>query len=98
MIEIKRHENGITVSGHANYAPIGQDIVCAGVSTLVQTLIQSIEDMTEDKIEYSMQPGMVAIRYGNLSTNAQLLVDSFFVGMNLIAGTYPTCVRIVQAW
>jgi uncharacterized protein YsxB (DUF464 family) len=95
LIEVLQHNDGITIIGHANYAPIGQDIVCAGVSTLVQTLIQSIEDMTEDKIEYSMQPGMVEIKYRNLSTNAQLLVSSFFVGVNLIAETYPTCVRIV---
>lgn len=95
MIEVIRHDNGITIKGHANYAPIGQDIVCAGVSTLAQTLIQSIEDMTEDTIEYSMQSGMVEIRHRNLSANAQLLVDSFFIGMNLIAGTYPKHVRIV---
>lgn len=95
MIEVIRHDNGITIKGHANYAPIGQDIVCAGVSTLAQTMIQSIEDMTEDKIEYSMQSGMVEIRYRDLSANAQLLVDSFFIGMNLIAGTYPKHVRIV---
>lgn len=95
MIEIHQYDNGITIQGHANYAPIGEDIVCAGVSTLVQTLIQSIEDMTEDTIEYSMQSGMVEIRHRNLSANAQLLVDSFFIGMNLIAGTYPKHVRIV---
>lgn len=95
MIEVYRHNDGITIIGHANYAPIGEDIVCAGVSTLVQTLIQTIEDMTEDTIEYSMQSGMVEIRHRNLSANAQLLVDSFFIGMNLIAGTYPKHVRIV---
>lgn len=98
MIEIHRHDNGITIIGHANYAPMGEDIVCAGVSTLVQTLIQSIEDMTKDKIEYSMQSGLVEIKHGILSERAQVLFDSFFIGMNLIAETYPKNVRIVQAW
>ena len=97
MIEVYRHNDGITVIGHANYAPIGEDIVCAGVSTLVQTLIQSIEDMTEDTIEYSMQSGMVEIKHGILSERAQVLFESFFVGMKLIANTYPKNVRIDQA-
>ena len=28
----------LEASGHAGYAPAGQDIVCAGASTLMQTL------------------------------------------------------------
>jgi uncharacterized protein YsxB (DUF464 family) len=44
-----------------------------------------------------MQPGAVEIRYRNLSANAQLLVDSFFIGIRLIASEYPNYVQIVQA-
>lgn len=94
MIVVNRHSNGITMSGHANYAPPGQDIVCAGVSTLVQTLIQSIEELTQDKIQYSMQPGTVDIKFRDLSEQAQLLVNSFFVGLELIAGEYPDNVTV----
>lgn len=97
MIVINHHSNGITMSGHAGYAPHGQDIVCAGVSTLIQTLVQSIEELTQDEIQYSMQPGTVDIKFGNLSEQAQLLVDSFFVGVQLIAGEYPDNVKIDQA-
>lgn len=97
MIEIQRNESGITITGHANYAEAGKDIVCAGVSTLVQNLIQSIEELTADKIQYDMQPGTVHIKYGNLSEQAQLLADSFFVGVRLIADEYPDNVKIVQA-
>ena len=85
------------MSGHANYAAHGKDIVCAGVSTLVQTMIQSIEELTADKIQYSMSPGTVDIKFGNLSEQAQLLVDSFFVGAQLIAGEYPDNVKITGA-
>lgn len=97
MIVITKYDNRITVKGHANYAPPGQDIVCASVSTLVQVLIKCIEDMTDDKIEYSIQPGMVDIKFGNLSENAQLLVSSFFIGAQMIADQYPNNVRLDQA-
>ena len=96
MIEVKLHSGGITLNGHANYAPIGQDIICAGVSTLVQTLIQSIEELTTDKIEYVMSPGTVDIKFGNLSEQAQLLVNSFFIGLRLIADEYPKNVAILK--
>lgn len=94
MIEVTRKENGISIKGHAHYAEPGKDIVCAGVSTLVQNLIASIEIFTEDQIEYVMQPGTVHIKHGNLSEASQLLVDSFFVGINLIANSYPDYVRV----
>lgn len=98
MIVITGHDDyRITIKGHANYAPLGQDIVCASVSTLVQVLIKCIEDMTEDKIEYSIRPGMVDIKFGNLSEKAQLLVSSFFIGAQMIADQYPNNVRLDQA-
>ena len=97
MIVITKYDNRITIKGHANYAPLGQDIVCASVSTLVQVLIKCIEDITEDKIEYSIRPGMVDIKFGNLSEKAQLLVSSFFIGAQMIADQYPNNVKIVQA-
>jgi uncharacterized protein YsxB (DUF464 family) len=39
MIEIKHTKGCITVSGHAGYAPIGQDIVCAAFSAVLQTFL-----------------------------------------------------------
>ena len=87
----------ITIQGHANYAPLGQDIVCASVSTLVQVLIASIEQMTQDKIKYSIQPGMVDIEFRDLSEQAQFLISSFFIGVGMIAEQYPNNVQIVQA-
>lgn len=96
MIEITEHENGITVSGHAHYAEPGKDIVCAGVSTLAQTLIEAIERLTGDEIKYSISPGTVDIKYRDLSAGAQLLVNSFFIGVEMIANEYPANVRVTK--
>lgn len=96
MIEITRRSDGITISGHAHFAPHGQDIVCAAVSTLAQNLIASIETLTVDAIEYSMQSGKIDIKHGNLSEAAQLLVDSFFCGCQLVANSYPANVKLTE--
>lgn len=97
MIEVQQHSGGISVKGHAGYAPHGQDIVCAAVSTLVQTLVVSISELTTTEIQHHMQPGAAEIKYGTLSDSAQLLVKSFFIGMNMISESFPNHVRIVQA-
>lgn len=95
MIEVTVRKDEIKISGHANYAVSGSDIVCSGATALVQTLIESIEDLTDDKIEYEISPGRVDIKYGDLSEKSRTLVDSFFIGVCMIADEFPEYVRIM---
>ena len=94
MIEVRIRPERIEISGHAGYAEYGKDIVCAGVTALTQTLIQSIENLTDDKIEYRISPGKVEVEYGNLSEKSKTLVDSFFIGICLIAEEFPEYVKV----
>ncbi len=82
------------ISGHAGYAPTGSDIVCAGVTALTQELIRSMEGLTDDRIETDIGSGMASIQYGDLSEKGRLLIDSFFIGICMIAEEFPDYVRI----
>lgn len=95
MIEVRIRPEQMEISGHAGYAELGKDIVCAGVTALMQTLIQSIKDLAGDEIEYRVSPGRVEIEYRNLSEKGKTLVDSFFIGVSMIADEFPECVRVV---
>ena len=95
MIEVRVRKSQILVSGHANYAEPGKDIVCAGVSTLAQSLIRSIESLTSDEIECEITPGWIDLRYKDLSDASKVLIDSFFIGITMIADEYPEYVRIM---
>lgn len=95
MIEVNVREDGITISGHAGFAESGKDIVCAGVSALTQTLVKATGDLTADKIDYEISPGRADIHYRDLSEAGMLLVDSFFIGVIMIADEFPEHVRIV---
>lgn len=94
MIAVCVRKDGVKVSGHAGYAENGKDIVCAGVTALVQTLVKSVDDLTEDKIECEISPGRADIHYRCLSEAGKLLVDAFFIGICLIADEFPDYVRI----
>jgi uncharacterized protein YsxB (DUF464 family) len=98
MIKIKVSPKNISILGHAEYDDYGKDIVCAGVSTLLQTLIQSVETLTDDEIKYTMSPGKADIEFRNLSGQSKTLLNSFFIGVEMIAYEYPENVKIDQAW
>lgn len=95
LIEVTVRKDEIKISGHANYAEYGHDIICAGATALAQTLIKSIQDLTEDEIEYDIKPGLAEIKYRNLSERSRTLVDSFFIGICLIADEFPEYIRIM---
>ena len=94
MIEVGLRKDGIMISGHAGYAPTGSDIVCAGVTALTQELIRSMEGLTDDRIETDIGSGMASIQYGDLSEKGKLLINSFFIGICMIAKEFPDYVRI----
>lgn len=94
MITITRTDSSITVDGHAGYAPHGQDIVCAAVSTLVQGFLLSMDKLTVDELKTHTGAGKALIEYGNLSDSGKLLVDSFFIGVKMVADEFPDYVRL----
>ena len=94
MIVVSVREDEITVSGHAGYAETGKDIVCAGVTALVQGLIRSIEGLTSDQIQYDITPGRADIYFRDLAGAGELLVDSFFFGICLIADEFSEYIKL----
>ena len=88
MITVNITQNGLTVDGHAGYAEIGKDIVCAAVSSLTQGLIHSLKALTDDEISYRVASGHAEITYKDLSERGKLLVDSFFIAVSDIQLTY----------
>jgi uncharacterized protein YsxB (DUF464 family) len=97
LIKINCRKDGFTITGHAEYAPPGFDVVCAAISALAQTMIQSVESLTEDKIEYTISDGLTEVKFWNLSEKSKTLLDSFFIGSQMIEEAFPKNVQIDQA-
>ena len=96
MIDITVQQGRITVSGHAEYAEHGKDIVCAAISTLTQVLIASVEELTAAKIKTAVTSGYTDIVIEESTERAQVLIDSFFIGCQMVAEQYPEYVRVTK--
>lgn len=84
--------------GHAGYAPAGQDIVCAAVSCLMQTLAYSAaEDERTSSCIYQGKDGpVVSVEAGN----SVLMRDKFELvadGLDLLAEQYPENVSFKES-
>lgn len=84
-----------TVTGHAGYAPHGEDILCAGVSAIAQTVIGSLEDIAGIKPDYVLRDGEISCELPDLSALseqqteiARVLMESMSIGCRQIEASY----------
>lgn len=90
MIRVRAGERRITVSGHAGYAPAGQDIVCAAVSALAYALAGYLEE-TGQAARSDIRRGYADIEGAEGCGAAFALVRC---GMEQLAAAYPSCVEM----
>lgn len=92
---VEENTHTLVVLGHANYDEYGKDIVCAGVSALVQALIGWIEEnyYRADCISVDTKEGEVIISCeGGKDLAAVFYMAS--IGLEQIATSYPDHVQI----
>lgn len=101
MIEIKLGAQSVTAKGHAGYGAHGQDIVCAGVSTLLCTaaeMLQRLEDRGEAAIREPMklEPGDVELAFEPVggSSAPAVLWETLAAGLELMEARYGQYVVI----
>ncbi len=98
MIVITQKPGEIIISGHAHYAAPGKDIVCAAVSVLVQNLICSTYKLTGYEMEVtgteSYITGIKCRDIRNMSEVERALLNSFIIGIEMIAEAYPQNVKL----
>ena len=82
---------GFEAAGHAGYADAGEDIVCAGISTLVINTINSIEVLTDTEIlaDAEQESGTIHVNFSSgCDKQAKLLVDAMILGLQGIQNFY----------
>ena len=85
----------LVVQGHANYAKYGKDIVCAGVSALVQALMGWCEENYDkvNSMSVEKESGEVLVS----CTGGEDVAAVFYmtaIGLEQIADSYPGHVQI----
>ncbi|WP_312422869.1 ribosomal-processing cysteine protease Prp [Anaerospora hongkongensis] len=88
---------GFRVSGHANTAPKGQDIVCAGVSALTQAAVLGLDRCLQRQMKLEITSGRLLMELtGPPDERTQAILETMLLGIKEIASTYPKSVQIQE--
>ncbi len=86
-VNISRDKKGRIVqfggSGHSGYAKEGKDIVCAAVSTLLQTALVGLKDYLGLKVAVRRKKGWLQVETGEINGSKQKVADAILETMVL---------------
>ncbi len=86
------------MQGHAGYAQIGSDIVCAAVSVLAQNTVNSIEQFTEDTFTVDVNEDLGELYFkidAGYSNETELLLNSLILGLQGIEEEYMEYIDVI---
>ena len=89
----------LEAAGHAGYAPAGQDIVCAGASTLMQALVYLLageENARSDAWDEPEGPRLAVAAQAPVAPWVQGAFELAKAGFTLLAERYPDHVRFAD--
>lgn len=104
-VEVQRNPEGeitaLRVKGHAGYDIRGQDIVCAGVSTLTQSALLGLQRFLTCDIQLELAEGLLQVVLPeHLSpeerNNASVILETMMLGIEQIALHYPRNIKVVE--
>ena len=94
--EIYKQEDGkitgFLIDGHANTAPHGQDIFCAGVSTITQSAYLCIVQHLKRKIEGDSASGRLMLK---LKTPPDAVFQTMLIGLHEIEKLAPQALKVI---
>ena len=99
MIKLKLQKDGniikkIVITGHANYADYGKDIVCAAVSATVLTTLNGIIAIDNSILDVENKQDKMIIDITKEETTSQILIDNMINCLNELVIEYPENIKI----
>lgn len=94
MIKIKVSKDTISITGHANYADYGKDIVCASVSSIVITSTEGIAKFNKSAIDVKEEKKELTIKINTHDDITDKLIKNMLNCLKEIEKQYPKNIKI----
>lgn len=96
MIKVYINKNKIIITGHADYADYGKDIVCASASSIVITSINAALRLESNSVVFKEEKNKLTIDINSNDKNVLLIIENMIEMLQELALTYKKNIKIVE--
>jgi uncharacterized protein YsxB (DUF464 family) len=94
MVTVKKKGNSLIISGHANFAEYGKDIVCASLSSIITTSVNDMMIVKEKALTYSDDEKEIVIKLVEEDELVLKLFNNLVLLLESLAKDYPKNIKI----
>lgn len=88
---------GFRAAGHSGLAPRGEDIVCAGVSSLTQAALLGVMRHLHRRLDYKQASGELHVELiDDPDDLTEAIFQAMLLGLTEIAGQFPRALCVTE--
>lgn len=86
----------IKITDHAEYAPAGEDLVCAGVSSISTGALNALDELFPGQCKLSMKGKTIRIETKSSEASLQTCLQMLIIQLKCIEEVYPDNIKITK--
>ena len=98
MVKVRYNDTDsimLRISGHAGYAEVGKDIVCAGVSAIAFALLGYLENIDKTVVsDIKDEEGYICIVSNSIDKRVEAAFDMALLGLRQLELAYPDHINV----
>ena len=88
--------NSFTINGHADFAERGEDIVCAGASSIAQTAVLGLNLIAKAKVDIRKFDGSLSVKIDEPNESTEVILGTMILGLKDLAKQYPKHIKVIE--
>lgn len=86
---------GYKINGHSGYAPVGEDIICASVSSVSQMVANTITEVLKVKAQIVLKDAVLSVRISQADAQkCSDILNGLKLHLTLLEEQYPKYMNI----
>ncbi|AOG60181.1 hypothetical protein SHELI_v1c02260 [Spiroplasma helicoides] len=90
--------NKIEINGHANFAKYGNDLVCAGITAIVNGALNGFDQIFKNEVELNVLENLVTIEIKKSTEYVKNVISFLLIQLKTIEVQYPKNFKIEEVF
>lgn len=99
QVSVKRQSKSLlslSIKGHAGVAKVGENLICAGVSSVSYGLLNAIDELAPNTCDIIIDDGYIEISILKATKNLDIIINTGIIQLRTMQESYPDLIRIME--